>query len=117
MRTVLYLFFFHFGVDFWLFPNMFIDSDAINPIRVFAESFWPLLEVSRRQDDQQMFILRGISAIGLTYLLYQMSQEPQNIDDIVNLGQGFDDLFDWGHERFVLGKLGEGGNSTAAVGR
>lgn len=73
VRTVLYLIFFHFGIDFWLFPNMFIDSDAINPIRVFAESFWPLLEVSRRDDDNSMFILRGISAVGLTYLVFQLA--------------------------------------------
>lgn len=42
LRLVVWLFLFHFGLDFWILPNFFIDSNDI------MDSFRPALSFERR---------------------------------------------------------------------
>lgn len=44
VRAIVWFAIFHIGIDFWIFPNYFIDSDNI------LDSFWPILSVDRRED-------------------------------------------------------------------
>jgi len=39
VRTIVWFLLFHVGLDFWIFPNYFIDSN--NPL----DTLWPLLDV------------------------------------------------------------------------
>jgi len=48
----LYILIFPFGIDFWIFPNMFDDQAGI------IDSFIPLLLINRREDGWAMFVFR-----------------------------------------------------------
>lgn len=109
LRLVVWLFLFHFGVDFWILPNFFIDSNDI------MDSFRPLLSFERRSDDLKMYILRLASAIALVFFVLQLAKEPENLDNLASFAdEGFNDLFNWGNDKFVLGRQisGPSGNST-----
>jgi hypothetical protein len=72
------------------------------------------LTVERRQDDTKMFMLRLLSAASLIFLVFQLAKDPENLDSLSKItGESVDDLFNWGHDRFIVGKLGDSsGNST-----
>ena len=79
------------------------------------DSFRPLLSFERRDDDVKMYVVRLFSAIATIYIFWQLAQEPDNLDSLAKFGsESVNDLFDWGNDRFVLGKLPEhsGGNAT-----
>ena len=63
VRAVVWFLIFHIGIDFWIFPNYFIDSDNI------LDSFWPLLSLNRREDmfDVRMLLLRIASVFAIFY--------------------------------------------------
>ena len=44
VRVILWGIIWHFGIEFWLFPNYFIDSN--DP----RDSFWPLYSIEVRDD-------------------------------------------------------------------
>jgi len=98
LRLVVWLFLFHFGIDFWIFPNFFIDSNDI------MDSFRPVLSYERRDDDVKMFILRLASAVALVFFVIQLAKEPENLDNLTSFtNENLNDLFNWGNDRFVLG--------------
>lgn len=108
LRLVVWLFLFHFGLDFWIFPNFFIDSNDI------MDSFRPMLSFEKRDDDVKMFILRLVSAVSLIFFFFQLAKEPENLDSLSSFtSESMNDLFNWGNDRFVLGQLpSSAGNST-----
>ena len=77
MRLVLWLILFHFGIDFWLFPNFFIDSvrsmETHSLKSDIMDSFKPLISYEKRDDDFKMIVLRVVSAIALGFFLYQLA--------------------------------------------
>lgn len=55
-----------------------------------------------------MVFLRIASAVGLAFVIYQVAQEPSNIEDLRSFtGDSMQDLFDWGNDRFVMGKIAD----------
>jgi hypothetical protein len=61
----------------------------------------------------KMFLLRIVSAIGIVFLIYQFSQDVENINTLsTGTGDLMDDFFNWGNDRFVMGKIGDGKNVT-----
>jgi translocation protein SEC62 len=110
VRLSIWLFLFHFGVDFWIFPNLF--SDNLGPI----ESFFPLYQFEKRGDDMKMVGVRILSAISLVFLVYLFSKEPENLEGLSSFtNDSMNDLFNWGNDRFVLGRIEDksGVNGTA----
>ena len=63
VRAIVWFAIFHIGLDFWIFPNYFIDSDNI------LDSFWPLLSLDKREDmfDVRMLLVRIASAYAIYY--------------------------------------------------
>lgn len=109
LRLLVWLFLFHFGFDLWLLPNFFIDSNDI------MDSFRPLISFERRQDDTRMVLLRVASAIALVFFVIQLAKEPDNIEGLRSFADdSMNDLFNWGNDKFVLGKqiADKSGNST-----
>ena len=51
-RLILYIVLFPFGIDFWIFPNMFDDDLGL------MESFLPFLLINRRVDEYPMVVFR-----------------------------------------------------------
>jgi hypothetical protein len=72
VRAIVWFAFFHFGLEIWIFPNYFIDSDNI------LDSFRPLLEYGLREDwrDPRMLLLRIGSAAAIVYGVQEFIREP-----------------------------------------
>lgn len=81
------------------------------------DSFRPLLSFERRQDDMKMVLLRIVSAAALVFFVIQLAKEPENLEGLSSFtNDSMNDLFNWGNDRFVLGKLADNsgsGNGTA----
>jgi translocation protein SEC62 len=66
LRVILWGFLYHFGLEFWLFPNYFIDSN--DP----RDSFLPVYSFEVREDcfDFKSIIFRIISGALIIYMGY-----------------------------------------------
>ena len=86
IRVVVWLAFFHIGIDFWILPNYFRT---------------PLFSFEQREDsfDIRMLILRIVSAIVITSGLQELMADPKKIDQLVLSSQKvWDELIDWSHQ-------------------
>ena len=98
IRAIVWFAIFHIGIDFWIFPNYFIDSDNI------LDSFWPLLSIDKRDDmfDFRMLIVRVVSAIAIVYGAQEFMADPENLESMMGGGQElWDEMYDWGHHKFM----------------
>lgn len=113
VRVILWGILYHFGLEFWLFPNYFIDSN--DP----RDSFLPVYSFEVRSDasDFKSIIFRIASGSLIVYMGYQFCQDEKNIEDLKDLAEnGLSDLFDYGAE-FVIGNaLGDGKPKEGANG-
>uniref|UniRef100_A0A7S3MZY8 Translocation protein SEC62 n=1 Tax=Strombidium inclinatum TaxID=197538 RepID=A0A7S3MZY8_9SPIT len=110
LRLVLWIFLYHFGLEVWLFPNYFIDSN--DP----RDSFLPVWSYEVREDssDFKAIIFRLISGALICYMGYQFTQDEKNMEDLRDLAShGLTDLFEYGQE-FMVGGNALGDNSQAA---
>jgi hypothetical protein len=75
LRVVLWGILYHVGLEFWLFPNFFIDSN--DP----RDSFWPPTSFAIRDDmfDMKVNVLRFFSACLILYSGYQFCQDEKNL--------------------------------------
>ena len=72
------------------------------------DSFFPLFSFTKRDDDSKMVLVRIASAFLLAFVVYNIAQEPENIDNIGNFTQdNLNDLFEWGNQRFVMGQIAD----------
>jgi len=78
LRLIIWGILYHFGLEFWLFPNYFIDSN--DP----RDSFWPLTSFEIRDDqfDPRSMIFRLFSGALIVYMSYQFCQDEKNISDV-----------------------------------
>lgn len=107
LRLILWGILYHFGLEFWLFPNYFIDSN--DP----RDSFLPVYSFEVRDDaaDIRSIIFRLLSGSLIVYMSYQFCQDEKNWDDLVDLSKnGLSDFYDYGAE-FVIGGNALGDNS------
>lgn len=98
LRAVLWFAIFHIGIDFWLFPNYFIDSDNI------LDSFFPFLSCERREDmfDFRMLLVRIASAAAVFYGAQEFMKDPENLDGVLRgSGEIWDEMYDWGQNKFM----------------
>lgn len=72
IRVIVWFFIFHIGIDFWIFPNYWCDSN--NPL----DALWPLLSVERRKDmfDPTMLIVRLASGFLIFYTGAEFMKDP-----------------------------------------
>ena len=105
LRLILWVVIYHFGMEFWLFPNYFIDSN--DP----RDSFLPVYSFEIREDaaEARSIIFRLLSGALIVYMSYQFCQDEKNIEDLRDLAEhGLTDLFEYGQD-FVMGNaLGDG---------
>jgi len=90
LRVILWGILYHFGLEFWLFPNYFVDSN--DP----RDSFLPIYSFEVRMDfaDIRSIIFRLISGSLIVYMGYQFCQDEKNMEDLKDLANnGLDDLF------------------------
>lgn len=106
LRVILYVILFHFGIDFWLYPNYFIDSPD------FFDSFRPFYSIEKRDDmfSFQMVIVRVVSACAIIYCGLEFIKDPENVSGLIEgSSEIYDEVFEWGQNKF----LGIPDNSTA----
>lgn len=109
VRVILWGILYHFGLEFWLFPNYFIDSN--DP----RDSFLPLYSFEVRDDavDPRTIILRIFSGALLVYTGYQFCQDEKNMEDLQDLYEhGLTDFFEYGQQFVVGNALGDGSASN-----
>jgi hypothetical protein len=104
LRIALWIVFFHFGVNFWLFPSYFTSFK--DPRKML----WPVVSFEKRANFFHIgsLIFRAMSAGFIGYLIFQFFQDEKILKDLKVLGGGISDLLDYG-EDFILGhQLGDG---------
>ena len=82
---------FHVGIDFWIFPNYFIDSVRNSLILTNflqnnpLDSFVPFLEYGKREDmfDIRYAVLRVASVVGIFYMGAEFMKEPENLENLM----------------------------------
>jgi translocation protein SEC62 len=95
LRVILWGILYHFGLEFWLFPNYFVDSN--DP----RDSFLPVYSFEIRTDfgDIRSIFFRIISGSLIVYMGYQFCQDEKNMKDLEDLANnGLNDLFEYGLE-------------------
>ena len=97
LRLILWFLFFHIGVDFWLFPNYFIDSN--NPIDLFV----PFLSWQARDDRYELrtLILRLASLTGLVYFGREFLTSADPDLYLSTLSDLNSEVFEWGQNKFL----------------
>jgi len=108
LRIIIWGILYHFGLEFWLFPNYFIDSN--DP----RDSFWPIYSFEVRDDisDIKSIVFKLASGSLICYMGYQFCQDEKNIADLKDLAEnGISDLWDLG-EGYVVGNALGDGSST-----
>jgi hypothetical protein len=72
VRAIVWFLIFHIGIDFWIFPNYFCDSN--NPL----DALWPLLEINIREDmfNVSMLLVRVASAFALFFSISEFIKDP-----------------------------------------
>jgi len=102
VRLIIYVFFYIFGFDVWLFPDM--DDPKLG----FIDSFKRVMSFESRKDKWYFIVIRLILAIISGYVGFCVYKNPKLIDDaqnfVVNIVK---DLYHYGEDKFV------NNNSTA----
>lgn len=94
-RLIAFVFFWFFGVDYWIFPNLFDEDCNV------VESFYPVYSWVYRGDTWMIFIARLFTAVLLTIGIHQLGR-THSVDDIKNFAkQSFIDILEWGHHKLA----------------
>ena len=107
VRVLIWLVFYHIGVDLWLFPNYF-DS-YYNP----KKFLWPVASFRKRPDcfSPASLVFRAISGYLIFYICRQFTLEEKIYEDYEELRAGFNEFIEYG-EDFLIGNQLSDGNRT-----
>ena len=96
IRLIIYLFFFIFGFDIWIFPNLTDDKLGV------IESFKPFISSKKRNETLYTIIFRlGIACL-TGYIAYYIYENPNIIDDgIDHLWEIYQDVLSYGNEKII----------------
>ena len=102
VRIVVYVFFYIFGFDVWIFPDM--DDPKLG----FIDSFRRVISFESRKDQWYFIVIRLILAIISGYVGFLVYKNPKLVDDAQNFVVNIiKDLYHYGEDKFV------NNNSTA----
>lgn len=95
-RLTIFIFFYTFGVDFWLFPNLLDDKLGV------IDSFKPLYSVAKRTETALTVLFRISVTLFVCYLAYIVYDNPSIMydfrDHIVDI---YVDTFDYGKDKVI----------------
>jgi translocation protein SEC62 len=98
-RLLIWIALFSFGIDFWIFPNLFDDDAGL------IESFVPVLLINRRDDSWLVFALRLVMIASFAGYCYTQAGFPLPLDSSFEI---YNDVFEWGKDKMV-------GNETTSL--
>ncbi|SBT80544.1 translocation protein sec62, putative [Plasmodium malariae] len=92
-RLCTFIFFWFFGVDYWIFPNLFDEECNV------VESFTPFHSWVYRNDTWILVIARMFTAVLLAIGIHQLGK-THSISDIRDFAtQSFIDIIEWGNKK------------------
>ena len=96
VRLVVYVFFYIFGFDVWIFPDM--DDPKLG----FIDSFKRVISFESRKDKWYFIVIRIILAIISGYIGYCVYKNPKLIDDAEQfIVDAIRDIYHYGEDKFV----------------
>ncbi|SBS86887.1 secretory complex protein 62, putative [Plasmodium ovale] len=94
-RLLAFIFFWFFGVDYWIFPNLFDEECNV------VESFTPIHSWVYRNDTWFLVIARMFTAVLLAIGIHQLGK-THSMSDIKNFAtQSFIDVIEWGNKKLA----------------
>ncbi|EDO08118.1 Translocation protein Sec62 family protein [Babesia bovis T2Bo] len=95
LRLILFLLFWFFGYDFWLFPNLFDEDLGV------IDSFKPLHSICYRNDATYMLCCRVLCSIVLAASINEL-RKTHDLKDVGDFAkQSFMDIIEWGHNKLT----------------
>ncbi|CAD2111063.1 translocation protein sec62, putative [Plasmodium vinckei petteri] len=92
-RLIAFLYFWFFGIDYWIFPNLFDEECSV------VESFIPFHSWERRNDSWFLVFARMVTAVLVAIGIHQLGK-THSISDIQNFAkQSFIDIIEWGNKK------------------
>ena len=102
VRLAIYIFFYIFGFDVWILPDM--DDPKLG----FIDSYRRVISFESRKDKWYFIVIRIILAIISGYIAFCVYKNPKLVDDAQNFVVNIiKDLYHYGEDKFV------NNNSTA----
>lgn len=96
VRYLVFLSFFTFGYDFWIFPNMYDDRAG------FWEVFYPVYFFKARDDSLFSVAMRVVVAAFLVSSSVYLYLNPQIIEDLKEFSVGsVSELVSWGEDKLL----------------
>jgi translocation protein SEC62 len=96
VRYTIYVSLYIFGLDFWLFPNMYDDKLGL------IDSFRPFYQYSKREENWLTILVRLAIAVLFVYASVALYMNPEMIDDFYNhVFEAATDFFDWGKNHVI----------------
>jgi translocation protein SEC62 len=96
VRYVLFVTLYIFGIDFWLFPELYDDKKGV------LDSFKPLYTYNKREETLITILVRLAIAIVFLYCAVTVYLNPDMIDDLYNhVFEAATDFFDWGKNHVI----------------
>ena len=96
VRLVVYLFFYIFGYDIWLLPD--IQDNKLG----FFESFYRVITVEKRNESWITILVRILIAVTTGYIAFSVYRNPGLIDDAKKIiYEALRDFYDFGEDKIV----------------
>lgn len=96
LRIVIYIFFFIFGYDVWLLPNVMVDN------RKFLESLSPIIGYYPRDDSIWEILIRIFTFLLIIGTGIYSFQHPDEFYDAMNLFKSvFTYIETWGYDKLT----------------
>jgi translocation protein SEC62 len=96
IRLVVYAFMYVFGVDFWVFPNLFDEKLGV------LESFVPFVSFAKRTESMITLIVRACIFGFIAYLCWTVYDNPNTVNDFgQHVADLYVDFFEWGKEKVI----------------
>lgn len=96
VRLIIYLFFFIFGFDVWLFPDLNDEKKG------FFESFYRIFSFEKRNEKWYTILIRVIIATVTAYVSYAVYKNPNLINEAKKIiYEALRDCYIFGEDKFV----------------
>lgn len=96
VRFAIFLFFYIFGYDVWLFPNLHDDKYGV------IDSFKPLITINKRNENLLTIVIRISIALLITYASYCVYMNPELLEDLYkHLLDIYDEVLTYGNNKIM----------------
>lgn len=96
IRLIVYGFMYVFGLDFWVFPNLFDEKLGV------LDSFKPFVSYIKRTESMITLVVRACIFGFIAYLCWTVYDNPSTVNDFgQHVADIYVDFFEWGKEKVI----------------